>query len=420
MRALLFLSASLLASTPPSDHAGADHGAPAKELSHEATPASPHHEPPTAHETPKAQGPSSHTAAKAVIHEVISESHAPVADSAKAPSSTAHKKEAQTSGHHAKKTEPKAHLVRDGLCGPLTRKKTTWTRRDGVLFLRGTVVVGTDQSLSIGPGVDVRVSSRDACPDSSSRDGTSIVVLAGGSLTVSGKPQAPVRFTPDSASPKGLSWGGLRLEKTRPAQISLTWAEIHSARTAITFLGGEGDIAHLVASRCGVGVAVLGGGAPTIRHSVFHHNVLADVVSKKSSPHLWGNLFHESQTDGIRFDGVGLARLEGNVFFGQRQNAIVRGPAGAGGWTSDTLPDRYGNWRRDPILRASDSASRLMKARQRGLDSAAWWVPRRPLPEPPGSGPWALSAHSPLLDKGPRLCKDVDGTTCDIGLFGGK
>ncbi|MBK8803501.1 MAG: hypothetical protein IPN71_15875 [Fibrobacteres bacterium] len=379
-----------------------------------------HEVPPTPHGKAKADEHSSHAAPKAASHKSKSDTHEAVADSLHPPSPTSHTKEPQASGHHVQKLESKAPKVRDGLCGPLPRKKTTWTRRDGVLRLRGTVVVGTDQTLSIGPGVEVQVSSRDACPDSGARDGTSILVLAGGSLAISGNSKAPVRFAPDSASPKGLSWGGLRLEKTSPSQASIRWTEINHARTAVTFLGGEGEIAHLVAARCGVGVAVLGGGAPTIRHSVFHHTVLADVVSKKSSPHLWGNLFHESQTDAIRFDGVGLARLEGNSFYGQRQNAIVRGPAGSGGWTSDTLPDRFGNWRRDPILRTSDSAQRLMKARQRGLDSAAWWVPRRPLPEPPGDGPWALSAHSPLLDKGPRLCKDVDGSTCDIGLFGGK
>ncbi|MBK9576081.1 MAG: hypothetical protein IPO40_03310 [Fibrobacteres bacterium] len=431
MHALLFICACLWTSEAPSAHPKPEHGATVEKVGSHQAESSEHDLHADKHEAKKAppakepaEKQEKHPAPKKEDHGAHEASHEGNADSS-APAEGIHPEKApKHAGHDKPKTEAtpdaKTKKAQEGLCGPLARKRTNWTRRDGVLRLRGTVVVGTGQSLSIGPGVEVRVASRDACPDSSAKDGTSIVVLAGGSLMVSGKPQAPVRFTPDSASPKGLSWGGLRLEKTRPAQISLTWAEIHSARTAITFLGGEGEIAHLVVSRCGVGVAILGGGAPSIRHSVFHHNVLADVVSKKSAPHLWGNLFHESQTDGIRFDGVGLARLEGNVFYGQRQNAIVRGPAGAGGWTSDTLPDRFGNWHRDPILRSSDSAQRLMKARQRGLDSAAWWVPRRPLTEPPGTGPWALSAHSPLLDKGPRLCKDVDGTTCDIGLWGGK
>jgi len=314
---------------------------------------------------------------------------------------------------------PRLRKRPEGLCGPLTRKQVGWTRRDGILRLSGTVVVGPGQTLTIGPGVEVQMASRDACPDSTNQDGTSLLVMAGGTLLVEGKPSAPVRFLPDSLA-KGLSWGGIRLDRTSPKQVRLAWLEISQARTGITFLGGDGEVAHASFLRCGVGVAVLGGGAPAVRHSLFHRSVVSDVVSRRSSPHLWGNLFLEGSTDGIRFDGVGLARLEGNCFFGHRGEAIVRGPAGSGSWKADTLPDRFGNWRRDPVLRGSDTARRLELARRRALDTASWWIPRRPLREPPGTGPWALSAHSPLLDKGPRLCKDMDGTTCDIGLWGGR
>lgn len=324
------------------------------------------------------------------------------------------------SSEHAK-PERKSALKKaeEGLCGALSRKKTTWTKRDGILRIRGTVVVGTGQILSIGPGVEVRISSHDACPDTASKDGTGIIVLSGGTLEVSGSPKAPVRFLPDSPA-TGLFWAGLRLENTSRSQLNLRWFEISAARTGATFLSGEGEIAHGVFERCGVGVAVLGGGAPTIRHSVFHRSKIADIVSKRSAPFIWGNLLLQGETDGIRFDGIGLARLEGNCFFSHRGEAIVRGPVKTGGWKSDTLPDLSGNWRRDPILRTSDSAQRLVAARRKALDTAAWWVPRRALPEPVGEGSWALSAHSPLLDKGPRLCKDMDGSACDIGLWGGK
>ena len=100
----------------------------------------------------------------------------------------------------------------------------------------------------------------------------------------------------------------------------------------------------------------------------------------------------------------------------------MRGPARAGGWAKDSLvvPDAFGNVRTDPVLIASSLHASLMARKRDSLRTAPVW--RRRLPDPPhGNGPWALSPFSPLLDRGSAspVCRDRDGSACDIGLWGG-
>ena len=309
--------------------------------------------------------------------------------------------------------------VGNPLCGPLGVRFLGWGPNLGPLHISGTVVLGPGQTLEIDAGTTVLASPDAVCADSAhAGEGTGLLVT-GGSLLVRGTPGHPVVFRP-SIPGKDFGWGGIRVEQAVEGAVDLAWLEVHRATTGVSFVAGAGEMRHGAVVDCGIGIAVLSGAAPRILHCVVDRSLLADVVSERSAPLFRSCLFLDGHGDGLRFQGTGIARVETSCFWGHLGAQVVRGPEGLGSWKSDTLPDRFGNWRRDPGLRGSALDRAATETRRIEVAAAPWWKHQR-MPEPPwGSGPWALSAFSPLLGAGERgLCRIPSGMRCDIGLWSG-
>jgi hypothetical protein len=305
------------------------------------------------------------------------------------------------------------------LCGHLPVDDLHWWPDQGPLHISGSVVVGPGQDLVLEAGTVVLTSAHPTCLDSAgTRNGTTLSI-AGGSFFVRGTPHHPVVFRPMEAD-QGLAWGGVRVEQAEDGTVDLQWLELLRARTGATFVAGSGEVRHAVFEDCGIGIAALSGAAPRIYHSVVSRSTVADVVSELSAPLLRSCLFVDGSGDGIRFRGTGLARVETSCFWKHGGETVVRGPQGMGGWTSDTIPDRFGNWNRDPVLRGSNRDREATERKRREIEAAPWWKHARIPDLPRGSGPWALSAFSPLLGAGEwSLHRFPDGARSDIGLWGG-
>lgn len=293
----------------------------------------------------------------------------------------------------------------------------------GPLTLRGTVVIGPGATLVLGAGTVVQIAATDSCPDSGTvaNRPTVALVVRGGTFRIEGTSQRPVSFKPLSSG-KGFLWEGIRIEKAaRDEQADLRWFELRRATKAVTFLAAAGRIEHGVIEDCGIAIASLLGASPTISHSVVSKSKIADLVSSHSSTHVVSCLFTQGDGDGLRFDGIGLSEIKTSCFWKHRGTEVSNGPKGVGNWTADSLPDAFGNRNCDPVLRSSlEHAVKLSEYRKK-MSAQPWWKPRRPPLDPPGTGPWALSPFSPLIDEGERrLCADIDGSKCDIGLWGGK
>ena len=359
--------------------------------------------------------------------EALDPKSAPSAESKKAPPSMT----PESHGESAAKSSPESHSTHDthppkrpkgNLCGPLS-KNLAWNARQGPLLLAGTVTIGPGVSLTIGAGTEIRIGSYDSCPDSGAvAGGHSIaLVVRGGTLLIAGLPDKPIVFKP-LAEARGFLWEGIRIEKSsRDQDATLRWFELSRASKGVSFLAGAGRIDHGVIEDCGIGIASLLGASPTVTHSVLSRSVVADVVSSRSATRILSCLFLDGRGDAIRFDGVGLSEIATSCFWGHRGSVVVRGPAGLGGWKSDSVPDPFGNWRRDPVLRESNQHQILLAQSRKSLAGQPWWKSRRPPEDPPGTGRWALSPFSPMIDRGEtRFCSDSDGSKCDIGLWGGK
>lgn len=314
------------------------------------------------------------------------------------------------------------------LSGQLPRATVVWGMRGKPkpLYLESDVVVGPGQVLEIGAGTVVHVAARDGAPlgagDWADSQFVSLIVR-GGTLRIQGTRERPVRFVPGRRG-KGARWGGLLVQDTRSrSQIDLSWVELPSALHGIVFDRAAGSVRHAVIADGNIGILAKGGSAPEILHSVVARQQVAGLHSERSGVLVRGSLFLDNTGPGARFDGTGLARLEHNAFWNNAAGDLVRAPPGTGGWKTDSVvaPDIYGNVRANPVLRTTALHRALLAKREDSLRTAPIW--RRRLPDPPpGDGPWALSPFSPLLDRGSRspLCRDTDGSACDIGLWGGK
>jgi len=305
------------------------------------------------------------------------------------------------------------------LCGRLPVDHLHWWPELGPLHLAGSVVVGPGQVLGLAAGTVVLASAEPTCSDSSGIQGGSTLSISGGSFFVRGTPSHPVVFQPVAAD-QGLAWGGIRVEQAEDGTVDLQWLELRRARTGATFVAGTGEIRHAVFEDCGIGIAALDGAAPRIYHSVVVRSTIADVVSELSAPLLRSCLFLDGSGDALRFRGIGLARVETSCFWRHGGETVVRGPQGLGGWTNDTIPDRFGNWNRDPVLRGSAMDHASTEKIRREVEAAPWWKHERMPDLPLGIGPWALSAFSPLLGVGEwSVHRFPDGARCDIGLWSG-
>lgn len=312
--------------------------------------------------------------------------------------------------HRPVPTGPKPLPTR--LCGPLPRDVLNWNPKNGALRLGGRLVVGAGQSLVLPQGALVVADPDTSCRDSSGSPSLPGILVAGGTLSIRGTWRNPVVLRPLREG-TDLAWEGIQVSGAREGDVNLDWLEVRRARVGVNFSAGTGEVRHAVASDCGIGFAAVAGAAPRIRHSIVHRSRVADLVSERSAPLVQSCLFLDGLGDGLRFDGTGLARISTSLFWNHRGLDLVRGPAGVGGWKSDTAPDAYGNWRRDPVFRGSakdvDSSAKLRKE----IAAAPWWKHRR-FPELPwGVGPWVPSPFSPLLGAGERRM----GKRVDIGLW---
>lgn len=309
------------------------------------------------------------------------------------------------------------------LCGNLPAKMHRWKARQGPLTLAGTVVIGPGATLVVGEGTEIRVAAGDSCPEQEGDFGKAQIALIvrGGTLRLEGSSLKPVVFRSLSTA-RGFGWEGVRIEKaSKDNQADLRWFEISRASIAVAFLAGSGRLEHGVIEGCGIGITSVLGASPSIRHTVLARNAVADLISSRSATRVSSCLFLDGEGDGIRFDGIGLSEIRSSCFWNQRGAAIINGPPGLGDWSTDTLPDVFGNWQRDPVLRDTPEHHRLLAEHHAKMSAQPWWKPRRAPENPPGHGPWSLSPFSPLVDKDEtRFCADSDGSKCDIGLWGGR
>ncbi|HEX2910351.1 MAG TPA: protein kinase [Chloroflexia bacterium] len=157
---------------------------------------------------------------------------------------------------------------------------TIWRASDGPVLVEKDLLVGSGATLSIEPGVMVRL-------------GTGVNLrIEGGTLQAIGTPGNPVVFTSAQEQPKPGDWGGVLVAKGGTA--TLAQVEIHNGGSAVTPLdtrrpavmvadGRLEMVATKVFKSAGVGLVIQNKAAGYVTGSTFSSNADPQVINESKS-----------------------------------------------------------------------------------------------------------------------------------------
>ena len=148
--------------------------------------------------------------------------------------------------------------------GPLSASQT-WTAAGNPYILTGDVTVPSGMTLTIEPGVNIRVSATD---DTASGDATRVDLIINGALVVNGTAAAPVTFAPIGSTGPG-SWSGIMVG---PGSGTVT----------ITHASVGGGMFGLLSERPGQTV--------TVNHAHFYDVSFAGILVTDGTPHILATL----------------------------------------------------------------------------------------------------------------------------------
>ena len=206
------------------------------------------------------------------------------------------------------------------------RESTVWTLAASPYLIERNVAVVNGQSLTIQPGVVVRVER-----------GASLTVSRG-SLKALGTASQPIRFTSAQLDPAPGDWGAVRFDyNTDSANTSIENCVFEygggGRAASIEIVGSSPTIREVFVSRSGTsGIAisksiVSGSPNPIITLSRFSQNALAGILiqnsASESSALIKNNIFESNGYYPIICDANTVGNIQSNVFLDNRYHAIL-------------------------------------------------------------------------------------------------
>jgi hypothetical protein len=143
------------------------------------------------------------------------------------------------------------------------KKDVTWKASGEVFNLYGDLFVPSGITLTIEPGVTVRVAERDY--SEGGMDAERCEVLVEGRMQISADSSAPVKFTSAASVPTRQEWHGIRFRVAsgnQPSQVS--YLEVFNADQGVSIFESSPEIKYVTAHYCRQGVTVQSASGTTL------------------------------------------------------------------------------------------------------------------------------------------------------------
>ena len=112
---------------------------------------------------------------------------------------------------------------------------TTWTLANSPYILTGSVVVFPGKTLTIEPGVEIKVTA-----DNTFNTGNMLYLEVRGSLVAQGTQNYPIKFTSTQANPTSYNWLGIKILGSQGGNFSMDHFELTNS-----FYGLHNDVAEV-------------------------------------------------------------------------------------------------------------------------------------------------------------------------------
>ena len=320
-----------------------------------------------------------------------------------------------------------------------------WTAENNPYIITNDILVSVDARLVIAPGVKIEIESPtrfiEGIIQHDRTDSLTTALTVEGGLKCIGRINNRISFSSSEKRPRPSTWYGIVITSNRNDNIEIAHTDIFNACIGITIYRGDCTIRNSLLEYNNIAIFCTKITQPHITNCIISHNATAGIKIQQANPIVQNSIFFSNFQTALWSDNISRLTIAYNCFFNNLQNFSGCGPElgiilKKKYKKKDVPHDISYNIYMDPIFAgsASDSiaveqditlptdASRIFDTslaqilHDTLLDSSAQKKIKSPYK------PYEISSYSPCIDRGnpAKKFKDTDGTTNDIGIYGGS
>ncbi|MCL2689794.1 MAG: right-handed parallel beta-helix repeat-containing protein [Chitinispirillia bacterium] len=220
-----------------------------------------------------------------------------------------------------------SHAYSQTTVSGIIERETRWNAEDGPFIVVGDILVTRRASLIIAPGTQViikdTVKTEYLTVPFDKADSTLISIRVQGALTILGRRNNPITFTPQTAGAANFGWRGIIIDEADSRYAEIAFAEISGAATGITIKRSNAIIRNNVIENCNIGIHAMFGGSPRIQNNLITSSFAAAIKVERSNPQISNNIIAFNKNIGIWCDNSSRIRINYNCFFGNRDGNFL-------------------------------------------------------------------------------------------------
>jgi len=209
----------------------------------------------------------------------------------------------------------------------IIERETRWSAEEGPYIIVGDILVTRRASLVIAPGTQIIIKdttkSEYLTVPFDKADSTLISIRVQGALTVVGRKNNPITFTPQTAGAANFGWRGIIIDEADSRYVEIAFAEISGASTGITIKKSNAIIRNNVIENCNIGIHATFGGSPRIQNNLITSSFAAAIKVERSNPQISNNIIAFNKNIGVWCDNSSRVRFRYNCLFGNRDGNFL-------------------------------------------------------------------------------------------------